>query len=69
MRPYATFTRLARSETPPGREPEAVRAWLLDGFWVSVGSQTIEQDQWRLRKAASLVKLLAIAPLVAPMVT
>ncbi len=62
MRPSATFTRLARSETPPGREPEAVRAWLLGGFRVSVGSQTIEQDQWRLRKAASLVKLLAIAP-------
>ncbi|MGI9122385.1 MAG: tetratricopeptide repeat protein [Rubrobacter sp.] len=39
-----------------------MRAWLLGGFWVSVGSQTIEQDQWRLRKAASLVKLLAIAP-------
>ena len=42
--------------------PEAVRIWLLGGFWVSVGSRTIEQDQWRLRKAASLVKLLAIAP-------
>ena len=42
--------------------PEAVRIWLLGGFWVSVGSQTIEQNQWRLRKAASLVKLLAIAP-------
>jgi DNA-binding SARP family transcriptional activator len=27
-----------------------------------VGSQSIEQDQWGLRKAASLVKLLAIAP-------
>jgi hypothetical protein len=35
---------------------------LLGGFWVSVGSPTIEQDQWRLRKAAGLVKLLAIAP-------
>jgi hypothetical protein len=42
--------------------PEAVRIWLLGGFWVSVGSKTIEQDQWRLRKAASLVKLLAVAP-------
>src|SRR5215203_5627364 len=42
--------------------PEAVRVWLLGGFWVSVGSRTITQDQWRLRKAASLVKLLAIAP-------
>src|SRR5215208_2561738 len=26
--------------------PEAVRVWLLGGFWVSVGSQSIEQDQW-----------------------
>src|SRR5215210_4622749 len=42
--------------------PEAVRVWLLGGFWVSVGSRTREQDQWRLRKAASLVKLLVIAP-------
>ena len=62
MHPTATFTRLERSETPPSGGPKAVRAWLLGGFWVSVGSQTIEQDQWRLRKAASLVKLLAIAP-------
>ena len=38
--------------------PEAVRVWLLGGFWVSVGSKTIEQDQWRLRKAASLVNFL-----------
>jgi DNA-binding SARP family transcriptional activator len=62
MRPSATSTRLVRSETPQGREPEAVRVWLLGGFWVSVGSQIIEQDRWRLRKAAGLVKLLAIAP-------
>ncbi len=62
MRPSATSKRLARSERAPGREPEAVRVWLLGSFRVSVGSQTIEQNQWRLRKAASLVKLLAIAP-------
>ena len=62
MRPSATSTRLVRAETPAGREPEAVRVWLLGGFRVSVGSRTIEQDQWRLRKASSLVKLLAIAP-------
>src|SRR5919112_3106676 len=42
--------------------PEAVRVWLLGGFWVSVGPRTIEQDQWRLRKAAALVKLLALTP-------
>jgi predicted ATPase/DNA-binding SARP family transcriptional activator/DNA-binding CsgD family transcriptional regulator len=38
-----------------------VRVWLLGGFRVSVGPRTIEQDQWRLRKAAALVKLLALS--------
>jgi len=35
---------------------------LLGGFSVSAGNRTIEQNEWRLRKAASLVKLLALAP-------
>ena len=39
-----------------------MRVWLLGGFRVSVGSSTIEGDTWRLRKAASLLKLLALAP-------
>jgi predicted ATPase/DNA-binding SARP family transcriptional activator/DNA-binding CsgD family transcriptional regulator len=39
-----------------------VRVWLLSGFRVSVGSRSIEEDEWRLRKAASLVKLLALEP-------
>ncbi len=39
-----------------------MRVWLLGGFRVSVGSRTIEGDAWRLRKAAALVKLLALAP-------
>src|SRR5215217_7351107 len=39
-----------------------VRVWLLGGFRVSVGPRTIEHDQWRLRKATALVKLLALAP-------
>ncbi|MBA3637406.1 MAG: hypothetical protein H0W57_13465 [Rubrobacteraceae bacterium] len=39
-----------------------MRIWLLGGFRVSVGARTIEKDAWRLRKAASLVKLLALAP-------
>jgi DNA-binding SARP family transcriptional activator len=43
-------------------KPEAVRVWLLGGFKVSVGPRTIEGDAWRLRKAAALVKLLALAP-------
>ena len=39
-----------------------MRVWLLDGFRVSVGSRTIDDGAWRLRKAAALVKLLALAP-------
>jgi DNA-binding SARP family transcriptional activator len=33
---------------------------MLGGFRVSVGSRTIAEDGWRLRKAASLIKLLAL---------
>jgi predicted ATPase/DNA-binding SARP family transcriptional activator/DNA-binding CsgD family transcriptional regulator len=36
--------------------------WLLGGFRVSVGATTIGDEKWRRRKAASLVKLLALAP-------
>ena len=50
------------SEAQMGEEHEAVRIRLLGGFQVSVGSRTIAQDAWRLRKAAALVKLLALAP-------
>jgi predicted ATPase/DNA-binding SARP family transcriptional activator/DNA-binding CsgD family transcriptional regulator/Tfp pilus assembly protein PilF len=39
-----------------------VRLNLLGGFQVSVDSRTIEESAWRLRKAASLVKLLALSP-------
>src|SRR5919107_3535680 len=52
-------------EGPPdarvGR-PETVRVWLLGGFRVFVGTRTVEEGAWRLRKAAALVKLLALAP-------
>ena len=37
---------------------DVVRVWLLGGFRVSVGLRAISQDAWRLRKAASLMKLL-----------
>jgi DNA-binding SARP family transcriptional activator len=40
---------------------EAVRIRLLGGFGVSVGSRTIGEGEWPLRKAANLVKLLALA--------
>jgi predicted ATPase/DNA-binding SARP family transcriptional activator/DNA-binding CsgD family transcriptional regulator/Tfp pilus assembly protein PilF len=42
--------------------PEVVRVRLLGGFQVSVGARVIDQSKWRLRKAASLLKLLAITP-------
>jgi DNA-binding SARP family transcriptional activator len=45
-----------------GNNAEVVRVWLLGGFRVSVGSRTIGEDRWQRRKAAALVKLLALAP-------
>ena len=41
---------------------DELRVWLLGGFRVSVGAREIADDEWRLRKAKSLVKLLALAP-------
>ena len=51
-----------RERVSAGGEAEAVRVRLLGGFRVAVGSRTIEEDAWRLRKAVALVKLLALAP-------
>jgi predicted ATPase/DNA-binding SARP family transcriptional activator/DNA-binding CsgD family transcriptional regulator len=39
-----------------------VRVRLLAGFSVTVGARTIGGGEWRLKKAADLVKLLALAP-------
>ena len=44
-----------------GKAPQAVRIRLLGSFEVSLENRTIEDAAWRLRKAASLVKLLALA--------
>jgi len=35
---------------------------MLGGFSVSVGSRILEEGAWRLRKAANLVKILALSP-------
>ena len=48
--------------TRRGASLQPLRVRLLDGFGVSVGSRSIAQDAWRLRKSAALVKLLALAP-------
>jgi predicted ATPase/DNA-binding SARP family transcriptional activator/DNA-binding CsgD family transcriptional regulator len=44
-----------------GGEPEALRVSMLGGFRVSVGSRTVRQEEWRLKKSAYLIKLLALA--------
>lgn len=38
-----------------------MRVELLGGFRVSVGSRTVGEEEWRLRNAGNLVKLLALA--------
>jgi DNA-binding SARP family transcriptional activator len=53
---------MTQPQRPTRERPEAVRVWLLGGFRVSLGSRTVEDDAWRLRKAAALVKLLALSP-------
>lgn len=52
----------AQARGPGSDQPETVRVWLLGGFKISVESRTIEPHRWRLRKAAALIKLLALAP-------
>ncbi|HEX5915527.1 MAG TPA: BTAD domain-containing putative transcriptional regulator, partial [Rubrobacter sp.] len=42
--------------------PEPMRIRLLGGFRISVGPRNIAGDAWRLRKSASLIKLLALSP-------
>jgi hypothetical protein len=46
----------------PSSEPQAVRIGLLGGFRVSIGPVVIGEEEWRLRKARSLIKLLALSP-------
>ena len=58
----AGFEGARQSHAPRGNRPEAMRIWLLGSLRVSVGSRSIEPDAWRLKKAAALVKLLALAP-------
>src|SRR6476620_547644 len=59
------WTTGGRSNSPDataGRDPPLLRLELLGGFRVTLGDQVIEEPAWRLRKARSLVKLLALAP-------
>ena len=60
-RSTARMTR-SSSRALSGGASEPVRLKLLGGFSVSVGNRIIEKDEWRLRKAANLLKLLALSP-------
>src|SRR5215217_4449435 len=60
QRAIASQQRGPRLRGTPGGEP--VRVWLLGGFRVTVGPRSIGEEEWRLKKAASLLKLLALAP-------
>src|SRR5829696_2387315 len=62
MCPPANLDDIRRSIDPSGRRYETVRVKLLGSFTILVGSRTISQDEWRLRKAGNLIKLLALAP-------
>jgi DNA-binding SARP family transcriptional activator len=56
----STHNGLAQDGESSGKKLEVVRIWLLGRFRVSVGSRVIRQDEWRLKKSATLVKLLAL---------
>ena len=53
---------ILRSAAVTGRAIEDLRVQLLGGFSVSVGSRLVDDAAWYLRKAKSLLKILALAP-------
>src|SRR5215218_5792640 len=62
MQSQAEHDRRAPPIPRGGGAPETLRLWLLGGFRVSVGSQSIGGQEWHLRKAQSLLKVLALSP-------
>jgi predicted ATPase/DNA-binding SARP family transcriptional activator/DNA-binding NarL/FixJ family response regulator len=61
MQPRRTPQQTSRTHRTRDGSLEPVRIRLLGGFSLTVGSRTIGGNAWRLRKAASLVKLLALS--------
>lgn len=54
--------RVGGEKRAPGGARETLRVRLLGGFGVSVGRRTIGAAEWRLTKACSVMKLLALSP-------
>jgi predicted ATPase/DNA-binding SARP family transcriptional activator len=46
----------------PSNQPERLQIHLLGDFRVRIGDQIVDPSRWKLRKAKTLVKLLALAP-------
>ncbi len=62
MEPLTRTVSTKPNRTHVPKEDEGVlRVSLLGRFEVSVGSRIVGEEGWRLRKAAGLVKLLALA--------
>jgi DNA-binding SARP family transcriptional activator len=47
---------------PQPSHPLGLQIRLLGGFFVAIGGATVREDGWRLQRARTLVKLLALAP-------
>src|SRR5829696_3334373 len=64
MQPRRRAQQTSRTHRPFGKGAleSVVRVRMLGGFSVSVGSRILEEGAWRLRKAANLVKILALSP-------
>jgi predicted ATPase/DNA-binding SARP family transcriptional activator/DNA-binding CsgD family transcriptional regulator len=62
MSPPADSGSSGHTHSYRGSEQQIVRIGLLGGFRVLVGDRRVEESGWRRRKAASLVKLLALTP-------
>jgi predicted ATPase/DNA-binding SARP family transcriptional activator len=52
----------AVAASSPAESEPSLRVYLLGGFAVSVAGRRLPDDAWSLRRAAALVKLLALAP-------
>ena len=62
MRPQGTVKDVPLTGVDSSIDREAMRVRLLADFRVLVGARSIAADEWRLRKAGDLVKLLALEP-------
>lgn len=61
-KPIAAAELKAAHEHLASMGDEVLCIGLLGAFSISVGDRVVAEDAWRLRKAKTLIKLLALAP-------